>query len=79
MLLKRDHHEEVTKCGTTNMDIKNSQGNDFERKTKKWQLLWLIKSYDKGNVYICGHATHALHALEKDVEEQNLAFHHHSH
>lgn len=32
MLLKRDHHEEGTKCGTTNMDIKNSQGNGFERK-----------------------------------------------
>lgn len=32
--LKMLHHEEVTKCGTTNMDIKNSQGNDFERKKK---------------------------------------------
>lgn len=67
MLLKRDHHEEVTKCGTTNVDIKNSQGNDFERKKKKSDgCCGSLNPTTKGQVYICGHATHALDGVWKN-------------
>lgn len=49
---------------------KNSQGNDFEGNK------WFIQAYDGADVYICGHAGHA---LEKEGQESNVAFHHHNH